>query len=70
MNPPNGKTNGSAINEVNGQSSVPPVALAAVSSPPQCFSAPSAAKRVLFLQLVLGTHRSYANPQVLTIPRS
>ncbi|HTT21952.1 MAG TPA: Rad52/Rad22 family DNA repair protein [Candidatus Sulfotelmatobacter sp.] len=35
MNPPNGKTNGSAINEVNGQSSVPPVALAAVSSPPQ-----------------------------------
>lgn len=35
MNPPNGKTNGSAISEVNGQSSVPAVALAAVSSPLQ-----------------------------------
>lgn len=35
MNPPNGKTNGSAINELNGQSCVPPVALATVSSPLQ-----------------------------------
>lgn len=35
MNPPNGKTNGSVINEVDGESSVPPVAVAAVSSPLQ-----------------------------------
>lgn len=35
MNPPNGKTNGSAINEAAGQASEPPVALAAVSSPLQ-----------------------------------
>jgi hypothetical protein len=35
MNPPNGKTNGSVVNEVNGQSSVSPVALAALSSPLQ-----------------------------------